>query len=151
MVWVRILAGEPIFFTFLDHPPTTTQLGHCARKAQFFQFPTFLLIKFIRQIIGVSFSCSNSALVSCNIKKEAVTYLLARLHLNYCSACDGCSMWFIIIINSGHSGSVNHYLHCTINIILQSKKAKKDQVGKSVACTVRKLAQLQWKAMNSNN
>ena len=28
-----------------------------------FRFPTFLLIKFIRQIVGVSFICSNSALM----------------------------------------------------------------------------------------
>jgi hypothetical protein len=34
------------------------------RWGEFFQIPTFLLLKFLRQINGVWFSCSNSALAS---------------------------------------------------------------------------------------
>ena len=41
--------------------------------AYFFRLPTFLLIKFIRQIIGVSFSCSNSALsIFCDADKKVI-------------------------------------------------------------------------------
>ena len=39
---------------------------------------------------------------------------LACLFVSW-DASDGCFIWVIIILNVGHNGSINHYLHIPIN------------------------------------
>ena len=51
-----------------------------------FSISNFFLIKFIRQIIGVSFSCSNSALVENFLKIKVL--IQKRFHLNVLEAMD---------------------------------------------------------------
>ena len=64
-------------------------------------------------------------------KKEAVTYLLAWLHRDDGSSCDGCYVVNIPILYNGHVLSIQHYPHITINtIILQRKNKKGIRLGK---------------------